>query len=272
MLDAWIWISLDDVADLEPGRSEAPQHVGGSEEDPIERDGNSPKLFGLNRLVANVKRKKRETARTKHAMKLAKRERQGLGGEMNDRVERDDASKRLITEVEREHVAFAKLYPGVNSLGFGHHCGREVEPRDVDAPIMKVLRDLAGAATDLAHRTASAHLVREAIENLSIEGLARKLAGEMGRVFLGESVVRGLDQCASLVIHARENKRISDIAVVQLADAGGKLERRVLEAFALAFDRLNARVRICTDRQTGAHQRANRRPSLSHRPGASSRR
>src|SRR5262245_17241179 len=92
--------------------------------------------------------------------------------EVHDRVEGDHAREALGRQVERPHVSHPELQLGIEPPCLLDHLRRQVDADHGHALLMQVSRDVAGAAAEVGHEAATAHLLGEPVEEMAIEGLA----------------------------------------------------------------------------------------------------
>src|SRR5262245_42181280 len=100
-------------------------------------------------VVADVKRNQCQPASRQRPPEL-KHDAAELGGvEMHDRIEGHKPYKAPRRQVELPHIAHPKLETRVKARGASDHFWRDINPDNRHALIMKVLRNVSGAAAKI---------------------------------------------------------------------------------------------------------------------------
>ena len=83
----------------------------------------------------------------------------------------------------------AQLDHGVEPPGRFDHHGRQVDAQNARPSIVKVARDVPRPTAQVASRPLMTDLGREAIQQLPVERLVRKLFKDTNRILLGDPIV-----------------------------------------------------------------------------------
>jgi hypothetical protein len=201
VLNIGIWVSLDDLLDVESFRPERARDLLNTKKVEVNGDFLTPPLIQMNRLLADVEGEQQETARSQNSPKLAQRPRHIAARDVDDRVEGDEACPSSVGCVQRSHVALSELDLGSQASRSFHHCGRQVNSTNLNALLMQVTSDVSGAATHVTSRADGAHARRKSVKQLSVEWLVPQLIEDAPDVFVGHLVVAGLAVVLPMSIH-----------------------------------------------------------------------
>src|SRR4030095_13942258 len=102
---------------LEAGGAQSFRDLGRLEEDEVEARLDSPQVFDVADLAADMKRQSQEPAGSQHSLELPEHVLQLDGLEMNDRVEGGYSSEEPVGEWQCSHVALPELDGGVQLPG-----------------------------------------------------------------------------------------------------------------------------------------------------------
>src|SRR6185295_3574038 len=112
---------------------------------------------------------------------------------VDNRVEEDKCGQRIIGQLQSQHVTLRKRYIRIQLTGDSYHLWRQINAAHVDAEILEITGDLAGAATQLANNTGGAYFFGKLVEQLTIKRLAGEFFEKLGRILFSYTVVAGLD-------------------------------------------------------------------------------
>ena len=139
-----VWVTLGELVDFEASAFELRPDNGRLVKAEVEADRLAEPFVAMDDVRADVKGQGQRPAGTEHTLHLAQRLLRLSIVEMNDRVEGDDASKRLILERQLEHVTDLEGQPGKQAARLFDHRRRQVEAGHVGATAGQVARDVPG--------------------------------------------------------------------------------------------------------------------------------
>jgi hypothetical protein len=113
--------------------------------------------------------------------------------EVHDGIERHDPDQARRAQAERPHVTHPELETRMETRGAADHRGRYINPDDRHSPIVKVFRDVPGAAADVGDESPTACCLGEPIQEMPVERFLGQLRGEMCGIGFGGRVVTVTD-------------------------------------------------------------------------------
>src|SRR5258708_28973924 len=112
-----------------------------------------------------------------------------FAADVNDGIERSDAAECVRAQTQRKHGALNEIDVGIQSLGLVKHSCRQIKAKNVHPSVEKIACNVSGTATDIADRAGHAYIVREMIEQLTVERLVFEFRIDAIGIFIGDGVV-----------------------------------------------------------------------------------
>ena len=140
-------------------------------------------------LLADVERHQCQPATGQYPPELTHDPVEFGGLEVHDRIECDKPREARRRQAERPHVAHPELESGVEPRCAPDHLRGDIDADDRHALIVKVFRDVSGAATNVGHEPSAACILGETIQEMSVERLPIQLRGQMRGIGVGGRVV-----------------------------------------------------------------------------------
>jgi hypothetical protein len=155
----------------------------------LQVDWRAEELIHVDDLVAHMERHQRQPAKHQDLPEPT-HDSVELGGlEMYDRIEGDKPDQPPRGEVELPHVPHHELETRMEAGRAPDHLWRDIHSKDRHALIVKVLRNVSGAAAKVGDEPSPPCFLGEPIQEMSVERLLGQLRGHMVSVGVGGRVV-----------------------------------------------------------------------------------
>ena len=164
MLHVRIGLPLNEFLDLESRRSQGVRDLLGAEEQEIHRYPLSPPFVQMHRLCADVEGQEQQPARTQNPLHLSKGNGDLCPSDMDDRVEGDDAARRTVDDVQREHVALTELDARIQLSSLLYHHGGKVNPGNSHPSLVEVAGYMPWSTPQVANMSTSLNSRSESVE------------------------------------------------------------------------------------------------------------
>ena len=170
----------------------SPQGVGdraGCMKAKVQVDRRTEEVVDVEDLLPDVERDQCQPANCQYSPEL-EHDSAELGGlEVHDGIERDKPYKARGWQAERPHVAHPELGTRIEARGAPDHLWGDINSEDRYALIVKVFRDVSGAAAKVGHEPPAACFLGEPIQEMPVKRLLDQLRGQMLGVNFGGRIV-----------------------------------------------------------------------------------